>query len=89
MELSTEARRLADELDYGAGVARAKGLLGFSHYMLSDLLKALELLTEARDMDIDRAAHRAGGAVLRPVLLSVHPAQAVPRRLRDQFRWRS
>lgn len=65
-ELAVEALRAAEALGYPLGIARSKALVGFGHYMLSDLQAALRILGEARGLaveigdDLDLARVMAG-----------------------------
>jgi len=66
LSLASQTLRAAEALDYGVGIARAQGLMGFAYYLLSDLSTALRLLEVAREQaveigdDLDLARVQAG-----------------------------
>jgi two-component system NtrC family sensor kinase len=53
LELSTAALGMARRLEYETGIARAQGIMGFAHYLLSDLQAALEHFEIARGLAED------------------------------------
>jgi signal transduction histidine kinase len=53
LQLSREALEIAEKTGYQKGIARSVGHIGFAHYMLSDLEKALRNLDKAKTLAED------------------------------------
>lgn len=53
LSLASDALNAAQVLEYGAGIGRAQGVMGFAHYLLSDLNAALGLLKSSHDISVE------------------------------------